>query len=1626
MFFVRSLALLALLASVTIVRPGVVIAELGETRLDNPRASDATKVSAGLNHTCAVLSDESLWCWGSNSEGQLGLGNTTDQSSPARVGSATNWRSVSAGNNATTCAVNTSNDIFCWGFNASGQTGVIKTTTQVTSPTKVEALATTVQSVSVGSTSTCIVTTSGVVRCWGDNSYGQIGTGVTIGQSTHIPTAVQNLAGTYSAVAVGTDGACALSTTKAAFCWGTDLWGQRGDGAGQTPSSDSPSAVVVNTGELVIALVGGAQSNCMVIENNGATRCWGQNTSEYLRTTVGNIYSPLTTDKAPFSGVLGKAISVGLDFACLLKNADGRVVCGGKTDRNQVSNAPTSTGNLVVTTGSSHACVVGSDRRLSCWGANADGRVGNGTPATSATASVVTFGSHSVQTIGAEPVAPSAPRSVALEGRYKSLSVTWTAPATTGTAVMSNYEYRYSTNGGGAWTSWVSFASNAVAGLITGLTTGVNYSVQVRAVSTDGTGPASQTAGPVAPSTGCDPKNNCALGAIGPRGGTIVLDRGIAQSSERFIEAAAKGWSGSQNDPQSDWETARNASYAYEGYAYGWTLATSSELSAISTSYLANQTLLADWDMSSPNSYWSLSEIDNKNAYAGTIARDKTFYSSYRPVRYLDGPTLLAAPIVSVTATDLALSVSWTAPSTLNNGAVTDYQTRVSSDGGANWAAWVSQGLQTSVALSGLTSGASYRVQVRAFNGAGGGTIGQSSIVVMTPAITPASQTISAVMNTSITPTSTFSAVNFSGAISYAVTTGTLPTGLSIHPNTGVVSGTPSTAGSVTVTITATGTTGTATATITFTTAALPPGIVEGVWAIDGLDAVVVEWFAPSTGETATGYEYAISTNGGQSFSGFQAVPSALNMSSGSAQARLSTRISTGLTRGVETIFQVRAMNGSVAGPVFPNPLSAWSTWAPRATAKLAHPCDPMNNCEVGSVGPGGGLIVYDHGVNASWGRYIEAAPAYWNGSVGDPAAKFGCDGSTVTAAAGASQQLLGTGRANTAAIMASCSTAGIPARIADAYAVSVNGQSFDDWHLASSGELQKLYSYRQILGGWKHGYSNDDDLYASSTDANSSYFFGIGGTHDKLMFVFVRPIRYVDGPSAPSVPGVIASVGDGVVNLAWSEPISDGGNAVSGYQYRSSSNGGTSWGAWSSLGLVFNHIETALVTTSSYVFEVRALNRGGAGIAAATSALVPGAVSIDMVAETVLTMPSLFSGSTVGAGISYSVTNGTLPAGLVLNSATGAITGTPTSGGSSRVTITATVGAATAVAVVQFTIAAATTTTISTTTTTSPPSSSSTTTPPTTTAPQTTAPPTTATAAPTTVVIVPQALAPLLVNNVVSTNPSTTTTIPVSLLVTPQRQEQLTADAGASKILIGGKLVEVNLIQVPQALRQVPAAERNVEQITELRKIADSLVEQVQALLGGKAASPISVRQTPQGAVIVGLVTDPITGKKIDVPVEYVALIRGGGLLLMVAGSDGSAAAKVASDGVLEISQGGIVSVLAYGLAPNSSGEVVVMSTPRKVGEFTVAPDGGVSSHAVLPSDLGAGQHTVVVTVGDEAASLGFRVIADSNTPKIPTAGFHSGNLLQWALLSLLLGLSLLAVRRRQRVPPRASHNQR
>lgn len=275
------------------------------------------------------------------------------------------------------------------------------------------------------------------------------------------------------------------------------------------------------------------------------------------------------------------------------------------------------------------------------------------------------------------------------------------------------------------------------------------------------------------------------------------------------------------------------------------------------------------------------------------------------------------------------------------------------------------------------------------------------------------------------------------------------------------------------------------------------------------------------------------------------------------------------------------------------------------------------------------------------------------------------------------------------------------------------------------------------------------------------------------------------------------------------------------------------------------------------------------------------------------------------------------------------------------------------------------------------------------------------------------------------SSNSDTTTTLTTSggsgttaqapSLVTSANQEQLTATAGTAKILINGELVEVNLVQAPADLRRTSPGARTFAEVRALQTLAQDMVAAVQAVLGQGATLPITIQNTSTGATVTGLVTDPVTGLPLAVPVEDVLLVVNDTLALMVGGADGAGdPANIAFDGVLEFGEGGYVAVLAYGLTPGVSGEVVVMSSPRLLKSFAVGADGGVAAQAQIPTDLAAGDHTVVVTVGDQAASLGFRVLAPG---LLPSTGGDSTPL-PWAVLVLAAGaFAVLTVTRRRNV---------
>lgn len=169
--------------------------------------------------------------------------------------------------------------------------------------------------------------------------------------------------------------------------------------------------------------------------------------------------------------------------------------------------------------------------------------------------------------------------------------------------------------------------------------------------------------------------------------------------------------------------------------------------------------------------------------------------------------------------------------------------------------------------------------------------------------------------------------------------------------------------------------------------------------------------------------------------------------------------------------------------------------------------CDPavIDDCGVGETGPGGGVVFYDAGSVRPWGRYLEAAPAGWNGTSGDPDTYWCDDDRDVPKA---KSGIIGVGRNNTLQIRAVCYSGA--ANLANAYA----GGGKTDWFLPSKDELNELYILRNIVGGFERRPGGEDPYYWSSSQhsldrAWYQHFDGyLQADGDKVFPLRVRPVR--------------------------------------------------------------------------------------------------------------------------------------------------------------------------------------------------------------------------------------------------------------------------------------------------------------------------------------------------------------------------------------------------------------------------------------------------------------------------------------------------------------------------------------
>ncbi len=190
-------------------------------------AIPAVQITAGKEHTCALMSNGDAYCWGYSNHAQLGS-NIVDANTagyPPLLVPLLNITQIDAGT-STTCAVNNTNEAYCWGSNSKGEAGVGSTTANITAPTLVNG-SLSVRSISTGWDHTCAVLMNDQVWCWGDNAAGEVGN--TVGGIITNPVQVMTITNA-DIVSTGVSHSCAALQDMSIRCWGENSFGQLGNG----------------------------------------------------------------------------------------------------------------------------------------------------------------------------------------------------------------------------------------------------------------------------------------------------------------------------------------------------------------------------------------------------------------------------------------------------------------------------------------------------------------------------------------------------------------------------------------------------------------------------------------------------------------------------------------------------------------------------------------------------------------------------------------------------------------------------------------------------------------------------------------------------------------------------------------------------------------------------------------------------------------------------------------------------------------------------------------------------------------------------------------------------------------------------------------------------------------------------------------------------------------------------------------------------------------------------------------------------------------------------------------------------------------------------------------------------
>ena len=405
-----------------------------EGSLDASVSLHVRSVAAGGSHTCVILDEASVKCWGYNLEGQLGLGDKNDRGDASNemgdalpkvdLGTGHTAKAISAGKHHT-CVILDDDGVKCWGYNSIGQLGLGDKNDRGDTPNEMgDALPKVdlgaghiAKALSAGDSHTCVILDDDSVKCWGYNSNGQLGLGDKNDRGDGpnemgdmLPKVDLGAGHTAKALSTGNTHTCVILDDNGVKCWGYNEQGQLGlgdmnnRGAAPNEMGDVLAKVDLGQGHTAKALSAGYLYTCAILDDN-SVKCWGNNELGALglgdkndRGDGPNEMGDMLLKVDLGAGHTATALSAGTAHTCAILD-DNSVKCWGNNelgalglgDTNSRGDTQNEMGDMlpkvdvgaghtanVTPVGSFHTCVILDDNSVKCWGYNAHGQLGLG------------------------------------------------------------------------------------------------------------------------------------------------------------------------------------------------------------------------------------------------------------------------------------------------------------------------------------------------------------------------------------------------------------------------------------------------------------------------------------------------------------------------------------------------------------------------------------------------------------------------------------------------------------------------------------------------------------------------------------------------------------------------------------------------------------------------------------------------------------------------------------------------------------------------------------------------------------------------------------------------------------------------------------------------------------------------------------------------------------------------------------------------------------------------------------------------------------------------------------------------------------------------------------------------